>query len=179
MPEDSSRKGRQHSAQGFNQVLTLGPHTKKANRPERAAGLELPARVPCSRQCPCTVGRRSPSRPVYFVSRAETTFAALLLRRSARFWCTTRRFAALSRLEAKAFSSISALALSLAATAVRSLFCCRLRPVRTLLFRSVRCSVCRARLAADRVFAIVKIGKSAEAITLHASVNWEAIAYFE
>ena len=35
-------KGRQDSAQGFNQVLTLGPHTKKANRPERAAGLELP-----------------------------------------------------------------------------------------------------------------------------------------
>jgi len=40
MPEDSSRKGRQ--AQGFNLVLTLGTHTKKANRPERAAGLELP-----------------------------------------------------------------------------------------------------------------------------------------
>ena len=29
-------------AQGFNLVLTLGTHTKKANRPERAADLELP-----------------------------------------------------------------------------------------------------------------------------------------
>lgn len=85
----------------------------------------------------------------------EITFAALLLRRFARFWCTTPRLAALSRSDAKALSSISAFILSLAATAVRSLFCWRLRAVRTLLFRSVRCCVCRARLAADLVLAMV------------------------
>jgi hypothetical protein len=41
-PLRDHRKMSKLQAQGFNQVLTLGPHTKKANRPERAAGLELP-----------------------------------------------------------------------------------------------------------------------------------------
>ena len=62
--------------------------------------------------------------------------------------------AALSSREENTASSASILLLSPPATAASNFFCCDLIPVITDLFCSVRAAVCRARLLADRVFAM-------------------------
>gem|GEM_PF-5862706 len=112
------------------------------------------------------VPRRIKTRTAYLAATPAITLAAWLLRRSARFLWTTPRFAALSSVDENALNSVRALALSPDNKASANFFCWRLMPVKTLLFCNLRCSVCLARLAADRIFAIVSGSERAKKVPL-------------
>ena len=112
------------------------------------------------------VPRRIKTRTAYLAATPAIALAAWLLRRSAKFLWTTPRFAALSSVDENALNSVRALALSPDNKASANFFCWRLMPVKTLLFCNLRCSVCLARLAADRIFAIVSSSEGVEKVPL-------------